>query len=138
MPDTVIAGRAIPGAGRPNQPIPVEFLYSEDCPSHERALALLEDVIREEGVEARIHTEKIETEEDAEMARFPGSPTIRVNGFDIDDNPSLPIGLACRAYRSAEGKISPLPPREKIVWAVQKAAREPQIEEANGNGPALT
>lgn len=138
MPDTVIAGRAIPGAERPNELIPIEFLYSEDCPSHERALALLEDVIREEGVGARIHVEKIETEEDAELARFPGSPTIRVNGFDIDDNPSLPVGLACRAYRSAEGKISPLPPREKIVWAVQKAGREPQIDEANGNGPALT
>lgn len=138
MPDTIIAGRATPGSSRPHEPIPIEFLYSEDCPSHERALTLLESVVREEGVEARIHIQKIETEEEAELERFPGSPTIRVNGFDIDDNPSLPIGLACRAYRSAEGKISPLPPREKIVWAVQKAAREPQIQEANGNGPALT
>ncbi len=138
MSDTVIAGRPVPGSENPNQAIPIEFLYSEDCPSHERALQLLEDVLREEGVAAEIHTHLIETEDEAEMMRFPGSPTIRVNGIDIDDNPSLPIGLACRAYRSPEGKISPLPPRDKIVWAIQKAAREPQIEEANGFGPPLT
>lgn len=132
MSDTVIAGRGVPGSLRPNQSIPIEFLYFEDCPSHERALKMLEEVIREEGVEARIDVHRIDDEEQAQAMRFPGSPTIRVNGFDIDDNPSLPIGLACRAYRQRDGKISPLPPRDKIVWAIQKAAREPQIAEANG------
>lgn len=135
MSDTHIAGRPVPGSERPNQSIPIEFLYWEDCPSHERALQLLQDVIREEGVAAEIHIHLIESEHDAEMMRFPGSPTIRVNGFDIDDNPALPVGLTCRTYWTAEGKMSPLPPRDKITRAIREAAREPQIEEANGFGP---
>jgi hypothetical protein len=101
--------------------LPIDFLYFDDCPSHERALELLHEVIQAEGVAADIQIRQVETEEDAERLRFPGSPTIRVAGVDIDQNPNLPVGLACRAYRHDNGRISPLPPRDKIVHALQAA-----------------
>ena len=103
--------------------IQIEFLYSDDCPSHERALELLEQVVREEEVEPRIEIRRIETEEEAEAYRFPGSPTIRVNGVDIDPDATPPVGLSCRAYRQENGRISPLPPKDKIVSALRQAAQ---------------
>lgn len=103
--------------------IAIEFLYFEDCPSHERALELLEEAIHEQGIAASIRICKVETDEQAETLRFPGSPTIRVAGKDIEDLPDIPFGLACRVYRHPNGKISPLPPREKIIEALQHVAR---------------
>ena len=102
--------------------IEIEFLYSDDCPSHERALELLEQAIQEEGVQPRIEIRRVETEEEAEEYDFPGSPTIRVNGVDIDPEATPPIGLSCRAYRLETGRISPLPPKDKIVSALRQAA----------------
>src|SRR5947209_14536614 len=96
---------------RPGTAIRVDFLYWEDCPSHERALEMLREVIADEGVEADVHLEEVLTEEDAERLRFPGSPTIRVADRDIVEGAEGPYGLTCRAFRLPTGKISPLPPR---------------------------
>lgn len=99
----------------------IDFLYSEDCPSHERALELLHDVLREQTIQADVRVYEVETEEEAERLRFPGSPTIRVAGSDIEGDGDLPPALGCRAYRHPNGKISPLPPRESIAEALRRA-----------------
>ena len=49
------------------------------------------------------------TEGDAERERFCGSPTIRVDGRDVQDPGDEPIGLTCRVYRLRDGRISALP-----------------------------
>jgi hypothetical protein len=104
----------------------VEFLYFADCPSHERALALLRQALTEEGLNpavVNINIIEIKTEADAVQYQFYGSPTIRVNGLDIAPLPpdiSEP-GLSCRAYQKADGRISPLPPLELIVQALRSA-----------------
>jgi len=103
----------------------VEFLYFEDCPSHERALEIVEEALREEQIPAELHVYRVETDEEAERIRFPGSPTIRINGVDVEENPDLPIGLSCRAYRHENGRISPLPSKDKIVQAIRQAMRDP-------------
>ena len=100
----------------------IEFLYWEDCPSHERALELLRQVLRDASLPDTVRIVEIETDEEAEQLMFPGSPTIRVNGVDIEpDVDDAVVGLTCRAYRDSWGKISPLPPRELIVRAVDAA-----------------
>ncbi|MGH2441575.1 MAG: DF family (seleno)protein [Chloroflexota bacterium] len=99
----------------------IEFLYSDDCPSHERALQLLHQVLSDEGAEADIAIHQVETDEQAQAVRFPGSPTIRINGADIDAQRDNPIGLACRTYIRGDGRVSPLPGRELIVDAVRRA-----------------
>lgn len=120
MEDTRMSAQPADGKTSDGQPT-IDFLYFEDCPSHERALAMLHEELYEHGVTATIDVRRVETEEEASLFSFPGSPTIRVNGVDIDQNPDLPIGLACRAYRQPNGKISPLPPREKISEALRQA-----------------
>lgn len=99
--------------------IEIDFLYSPDCPAHERALALLEQVIRDEGVRARVHIHRIETNEEATAAHFPGSPTIRIDGVDIEEHPPETIALACRAYQQDDGTVSALPPRRAIAAALR-------------------
>jgi hypothetical protein len=115
-------------------PLPIDFLYFEDCPSHARALEVLREVIQSEGVKADVQIHQVETEEQAEQLKFPGSPTIRIAGVDIDQNPSLPVGLACRAYRHENGRISPLPPRDKIAHAVRIASGGRPLGTSGGRG----
>jgi hypothetical protein len=85
-------------------------------------------------VESEITLHNVQTEEDAERLHFPGSPTIRVDGADIDENPNLPIGLACRAYRREDGRITPLPPKSLMLRAIRTAMQQP----AAGYGEAAS
>jgi hypothetical protein len=93
----------------------ITFLYYEDCPSHDIALDRLRQVMTEEDVSAEIEIIKVETEEQVQHLHFIGSPTIRVNGQDIDPPPSdAHYALTCRAYRLEDGRISPLPSPDMI------------------------
>ena len=73
----------------------VSFLYYEDCPSYDLALERLREVMDEEGIPGEVEVVKVETEEQARELRFVGSPTIRVDGQDIDppERPSLRSNL---------------------------------------------
>jgi hypothetical protein len=100
------------------------FLYYEDCPSHEEALARLRQAIGEEGLLAEIEVIKVQTEAEAGHYRFIGSPTILVEGQDIDPPPpGAQYGLTCRIYRREDGRITPLPPPELIRRALRAAGR---------------
>ncbi|GHO96210.1 hypothetical protein KSF_062580 [Reticulibacter mediterranei] len=102
----------------------IEFFYWEECPSHERALAILREVMAEEGITAPVDVIEVKTEDEAQRYHFYGSPTIHINGRDI----VLPLedagepSLTCRAYRRADGRISPQPPRERIIAALRAAS----------------
>jgi hypothetical protein len=101
----------------------IEFFYFPDCPSHERALEILQQVLHEENVQAPVHIYRIETQQAADNHRFIGSPTIRINGQDIDPNypHGTPYRLACRLYvHQEDGRVSPLPSVGSIRQAVQR------------------
>ena len=66
---------------------------------------------------------EIDTEEAADRQEFIGSPTIRVDGRDVQQPPEgEPTGLACRVYRRRDGRISPLPDPEDLRDALRAAA----------------
>jgi hypothetical protein len=102
----------------------VEFLYWEDCPSHEDAYARLTAVLAEEGVPARIRRLQVSSDEQAAELRFPGSPTIKIDGRDLQPEAAAesPPALTCRLYILEDGRPSPLPSREMIRRAVRAAA----------------
>jgi hypothetical protein len=104
----------------------VEFLYWEDCPSHDEAYERLAAVLAEEGVTARIRRVQVSTEAEAAALGFPGSPTIRVDGHDIQPEVAeqSPAALTCRLYFLEDGRPSPLPSREMIRRAVRAAATD--------------
>ena len=101
----------------------VSFLYFEDCPSHELALERLHQVLAEEGIDAEVEVVKVETDAQVEQLHFVGSPTILVEGRDIDPPPAdLQFALTCRVYRRQDGRISPLPSPEMIRRGLRAAA----------------
>jgi hypothetical protein len=98
----------------------VELLWWEGCPSHPEALAELERILREEGVDAVVTRVEIEDDDRARRERFPGSPTIRIDGEDImPPGEGEPYSLTCRVYRLRDGRISPVPDPEDVRDAVR-------------------
>lgn len=100
----------------------IELLYWDGCPSHPEALELLREAAETTGRGDEIVLLEVRTQAEAEELAFPGSPTIRVDGHDVD-----PVGaaagramLACRIYRLPDGRPSPVPTREQIEEALRK------------------
>ncbi len=89
----------------------VELLWWRGCPSWERALQILRAEMTAAGLDpGTIEVTEIETDAEGERRDFPGSPTIRVDGRDIQPLGSgEPRGLTCRVYHLRDGRISPLP-----------------------------
>jgi hypothetical protein len=95
----------------------VELLYWEGCPSYPEARELLDEVL---AGRAEIEMREVTTQEEASTLRFPGSPTIRVDGRDIDpDGASGPPALICRIYRTPDGRVTPVPSREQLEEALR-------------------
>ncbi len=101
----------------------VSFLYYEECPSYDLALERLREVMDEEGIPNEIEVIKVESEEQARKLRFVGSPTICVDGQDIDPPSDSRYALTCRAYRLADDRISPLPSKDMIRRAFRPSAK---------------
>ncbi|MDR7522920.1 MAG: DUF2703 domain-containing protein [Armatimonadota bacterium] len=114
----------------------IEFLYWEDCPSHEEALARLRQVLAEEGLPDAVEVIRIDTQADAERHRFPGSPTIRIDGVDLQpEGAQGQAMLTCRTYLTEAGRLSPLPTATMIRRALQ-ARRQHDKEVPHAAGPA--
>jgi hypothetical protein len=104
----------------------VEVLHVEDCPNYPGTLALVQRVLAELGIDAEVRTTLIIDQAAAEQARFPGSPTVRVDGRDVEpgSEPPSEISVACRLYwlehrlagQPTEGWI-----REALLRAVGRA-----------------
>jgi hypothetical protein len=78
----------------------VEVLYAEHCPNFPAALALVQRVAAELGLAVDVRTTMITDQAAAERAQFVGSPTVRVNGRDVDPEGELgaEYTLECRLY----------------------------------------
>jgi hypothetical protein len=103
----------------------LELLYLDGCPSHDATADLVHSVLDAEGIPAEVRQILIRSHEDAEAHGFPGSPTVRVNGRDIENVPSdlFGIGFACRTY-VVEGKPQGVPPRSLLETAVRAARKQ--------------
>jgi hypothetical protein len=82
----------------------VEVLYFGGCPTYETATKTLRLILAEEGVESEIKLVEINDDEEAQRLRFPGSPTVRVDGRDLFPVPEREDWrLGCRVYATPEG-----------------------------------
>lgn len=71
----------------------IEILMSPGCGHGAKTQALVADVVRESAPGVEIATTIVETVEDAERLGFVGSPSVRVNGQDIDPEAPSSVGL---------------------------------------------
>jgi hypothetical protein len=100
----------------------VELLYWEGCPSHPQALAQLREAMEELGLDAEaVEVWHVDTDERAGAEGFVGSPTIRVDGVDVQDPGDEPTALTCRIYHRRDGRISPLPDPADVRDALHNA-----------------
>ncbi len=100
--------------------IRVEFLFWKECPSHEKALSRLKSALQKIGIDYEIKVIEVKTEDDAKRWQFPGSPTIRINGADIQPETSKGnYSLSCRAY-IIEGKVLPVPTEDFLIKSIRK------------------
>ncbi len=102
----------------------VEVLYVADCPSHAPALAMLAAVLAEECIAPDIHQVLVRDEAMAREWTFRGSPTIRIDGRDVEGEPAEAPSFAvcCRLYH---GSPRPgVPPVAMVRRAVRAARRQ--------------
>lgn len=103
----------------------VEVMYWRDCPSWELALERVRkatfELEKEHNTKFEIREVEVKDDEEAERIGFPGSPTIKVNGKDIDPEGAEKNvkGLTCRVY-NIDGKFLPLPPYEFIKQRIKE------------------
>ena len=83
----------------------VEILYFEGCPNHEPALELVERVASRLRLEPEIELVEVSDPDTAVDLRFLGSPTVRVNGRDVEPGADerRDYALSCRIYPSERG-----------------------------------
>ena len=101
----------------------VDVLHFEGCPSHAALAPQLEHLLSQAGVDATIEHRRVETEEAAQSQRFLGSPTVRIDGVDVEPGAGErdDFGLKCRLYPTASG-LSPVPPEEWVLAALESSA----------------
>ena len=93
----------------------VQVLHTSDCPNLDETLLLVRQVADDNNLELELETREIRNEEEGIASRFQGSPTIQINGLDIEPDVRGRLGVApgCRLYGSAG-----VPPRELVEQAL--------------------
>ncbi|WP_046470282.1 DF family (seleno)protein [Allosalinactinospora lopnorensis] len=95
-----------------------ELLYFAGCPNWRLARERLTEALRIAGHPGRqITLTAVETDEEAQTLRFPGSPTIRLNGRDPFPSPDRTHGMSCRVYATPEG-LDGAPTVDQLVQAI--------------------
>ena len=98
----------------------VEVLVFEGCPNVETTLAQVRAAVAATSEPADVSVVRIESSEAAARLRFLGSPTVRVDGIDVDSSAGAreDYGLQCRVY-SIGGRLRGAPPAEWIASALR-------------------
>jgi hypothetical protein len=100
----------------------VELLYFERCPSRDAFLPRLHELLAQAEVDVAVRQRRVESDEAAERERLLGSPTLRVNGVDVDPGAGerTDYSLKCRLYPTGKG-LRGAPPDEWVLNALQGA-----------------
>lgn len=97
----------------------IEVLSVPDCPNHSAALERLREILSAEEFQACVREVLVRDRAMAQSLNFPGSPTIRVDGHDVEPQSenSGPFGVMCRLYSDGGG----VPPLRSLRTAIAKA-----------------
>ena len=95
----------------------IEVLYCDGCSNHAPRVERVKQITADLSVQERIEEIEVTSLDQAQQLRFLGSPTVRVNGVDIDPSvrQRITYGLSCRVYSGVSG----VPPDNLIMAALQ-------------------
>jgi hypothetical protein len=101
--------------------VKIELFYVHDCPNARDYLPELEALLRSVGVDDPVRLRLIDSQEQAVAERFLGSPTVRIDGMDVDPTAGdrTEYAVVCRLYRSPAGTGGRPPPD----WVLSAAVR---------------
>lgn len=101
----------------------VEILTFEGCPNAGATHELVRQALHLEAVDAVVDHIEVDSVEAAQRVRFLGSPSVRVDGQDVEPsaNHRAGYGLACRTYNSGAGALG-TPSIEMIRTAIHRRA----------------
>ena len=96
----------------------VRVVYFEGCPNAKPAVELVREVADEIGVTITTELVRVSSVDEAQRERMHGSPTIQINGLDVDQaqRSNKACSFGCRVFGVANG----LPPREMLVAALRE------------------
>jgi copper chaperone CopZ len=99
----------------------IEVLYFEGCPNHKPAIARIDELVKAEGISAEVSEVNVPDASVAQEVGFLGSPSIRVNGMDVEQaaRSAREYGMMCRTY-VVNGQREGLPSREMILQAIRE------------------
>lgn len=99
----------------------IQLLYLEGCPSYKHALENLNSVLIENGINIMVEMVHVISPVNADPLNFLGSPTIQINGVDLEGIDALKsgVGYGCRIYKNG-GQMQGWPSKEKIQTALSK------------------
>jgi|SRR5215467_10410870 len=97
----------------------IELFYVPGCPNHQAAIDKLRNALRSAAIDAPIQEIAIRDDATARQLKFPGSPTIRVDGRDVEPSAPDSYGVACRLYSDGTG----VPSLEALRRAVEGAGK---------------
>lgn len=100
----------------------IEVLYFDGCPNHKPAVERVQQLLREEGVSAGVLEVNVSDTSIAQKVGFLGSPSVRVNGLDVEPEARAASenGMMCRTY-AVDGRREGLPSREVLRHAIREA-----------------
>jgi len=98
----------------------IELLYVANCPNHAVARERLREILSAKSVHTHVNEVLVRDAEMAQSLKFPGSPTIRVNGQDVEPQieGATSFGLMCRLYSDGGGA----PSEQSLRVAIEKAS----------------
>ena len=81
----------------------IELLYFSGCPHHRQTRELIDSTLCELGLDAEVEEIDVRDHGEAQRHRFLGSPSVRVDGADIeaDAESRTEYALSCRMYGSS-------------------------------------
>jgi hypothetical protein len=100
----------------------IELLVFDGCPNFEPAEQLIRESIKELGVESVVEVIRVVDHDDAVAKRFLGSPSIRINGRDLElaEDDKTEYSMRCRVYRTGD-KQSGVPSKALLTKRIQEA-----------------
>lgn len=98
----------------------IEVLFIPGCPNYEPAVDRVKKVLAAEALSIDVQRIPVFTDEDAIAHMFPGSPTIRVNGNDVEPEQTNVPSMTCRLYANRTG----VPSEEVLRLAMTRAKGE--------------
>ncbi len=106
----------------------IEILSFTGCPNAEQARSNAQEAARQEGVVAQMAEVEVDTPELALSHKFLGSPSVRVDGTDVEEEAEMrrEYGLMCRAYNDGKGFVG-VPSIEMIREAIKRRSTDPTI-----------